>query len=318
MATPKHDKKIKIIYRTGLQGPPGPPCDDCATADNQTNGEQKTQIVDSLGNVVGTTSNALDVNIKSGISITVDLNEATDSIAVFGNDGTTNRALKTDADGNLQVDVLSAPLPAGAATSAKQDTGNLILANIDSKTPALVLGKVPVDTGLLQPLTDAQLRANPVPVTVPSIPLPSGASTFAAQTDGSQKTQVVDGSGNVIGATDNALDVNIKSGSNINANVTGDITPSGLRFGGRITEVLLSTTEWTALPPGGPLVNRNAINIQNYSGDEIRLQFDNTILGFFGTIVLDQSERNYDIKDSILIYAKAKTGGATIVVEEIS
>lgn len=33
------------------------------------------------------------------------------------------------------------------------------------------------------------------------------------QTDGDQKTQIVDGSGNVIGATSNALDINVKSGS---------------------------------------------------------------------------------------------------------
>lgn len=36
-----------------------------ATANNQTNGLQKTQIVDGSGNVIGSTSNALDVNIKS-------------------------------------------------------------------------------------------------------------------------------------------------------------------------------------------------------------------------------------------------------------
>lgn len=40
----------------------------------------------------------------------------------------------------------------------------------------------------------------------------SGLSTSVKQSDGTQKTQVVDGSGNVIGATSNALDVNIKSG----------------------------------------------------------------------------------------------------------
>lgn len=37
-----------------------------ATSANQTNGAQKTQIVDGSGNVVGETNNALDVNIKSG------------------------------------------------------------------------------------------------------------------------------------------------------------------------------------------------------------------------------------------------------------
>lgn len=36
--------------------------------------------------------------------------------------------------------------------------------SIDAKTPALVGGKVPVDTGLVQALTDTQLRATPVPV----------------------------------------------------------------------------------------------------------------------------------------------------------
>jgi hypothetical protein len=36
-------------------------------------------------------------------------------------------------------------------------------------------------------------------------------ATHAKQTDGSQKTQVVDGAGDVIGSTANALDINIKS-----------------------------------------------------------------------------------------------------------
>lgn len=40
------------------------------------------------------------------------------------------------------------------------------------------------------------------------------------QNDGSQKTQIVDGSGNVIGATSNALDVNIKSGT-VSVDTTG-------------------------------------------------------------------------------------------------
>ncbi len=50
------------------------------------------------------------------------------------------------------------------STAAKQDTGNTSLSSIDGKTPALVSGKVPVDTGLSQSLTDAQLRATAVPV----------------------------------------------------------------------------------------------------------------------------------------------------------
>jgi hypothetical protein len=79
----------------------------------------------------------------------------------------------------------------------------------------------------------------------------------------------------------------------------------------------LSDTAWTALPPV-PLINRNAINIQNYSGTQIKLNFDPSIAGYVGIIVNDQSERNYDIKDSILIYAKAELGNPVVIIEEVS
>lgn len=46
-----------------------------------------------------------------------------------------------------------------------------------------------------------------------TITLPTLAATSTKQSDGTQKTQIVDGSGNVIGATSNALDINIKSGN---------------------------------------------------------------------------------------------------------
>lgn len=45
-----------------------------------------------------------------------------------------------------------------------------------------------------------------------TIALPTGASTDANATGGTRKTQIVDGSGNVVGTTANAFDVNIKSG----------------------------------------------------------------------------------------------------------
>jgi hypothetical protein len=43
-------------------------------------------------------------------------------------------------------------------------------------------------------------------------------------TGGSQKSQVVDGSGNVIGSTSNALDINIKSGNPSSVAITGTVT----------------------------------------------------------------------------------------------
>jgi hypothetical protein len=69
------------------------------------------------------------------------------------------------------VTVGSSVLPSGAATGVKQDTGNTSLASIDTKltSPLSVTG----------PLTDAQMRATPVPVSTASLPLPTGAATEA-------------------------------------------------------------------------------------------------------------------------------------------
>jgi len=128
--------------------------------------------------------------------------------------------IKTDASATTQpISAASLPLPTGAATSAKQDTGNTSLASIDSKITA-------VNTGA---------------VVVSSSALPTGAATSTKQSDGSQKTQVVDGSGNVIGATSNALDINIKSGNptSITANAGTNLNTSALALesGGNLAAI---------------------------------------------------------------------------------
>lgn len=79
------------------------------------------------------------------------------------------------------VSAAALPLPTGASTSANQAT---------------------IITALGSPYQAGG-----------ALPLPALAATSTKQSDGTQKTQVVDGSGNVISATTNALDVNIKSGS---------------------------------------------------------------------------------------------------------
>ncbi len=48
-----------------------------ATSANLTAGSQKTQIVDGSGNVIGATSNALDINIKSGNPSTIAVTQST-------------------------------------------------------------------------------------------------------------------------------------------------------------------------------------------------------------------------------------------------
>ena len=59
----------------------------------------------------------------------------------------------------------------------------------------------------------------------------------ANQTDASQKTQIVDGSGNVIGATSNALDVNIKSGASAGTEYTEDAAAAANPVGGALIMV---------------------------------------------------------------------------------
>lgn len=77
---------------------------------------------------------------------------------------------------------------AGLSTSALQSAGNTTLASIDAKTPALVSGAVPVSG----PLTDTQLRAAAVAVSLATQPLPDGAATSALQTSGNASLASLD------------------------------------------------------------------------------------------------------------------------------
>lgn len=95
------------------------------------------------------------------------------------------------------------------------------------------------------------------------------------------------------------------------------MVPSGLKIAGRITEVVINATTWTALP-ATPLASRKSMAIQNFSGQLIKLNYVPTTPGLTGVYVMDQNERFYDISDTILIYAKSTSGTCTIVTEEIS
>ena len=99
----------------------------------------------------------------------------TTQVGGVGPDGNLH-TLSTDNSGNQNVNVLASALPTGASTAAKQDTGNTTLSSIDTKTPALVGGAVPV----VGPLTDTQLRATAVPVSVSNFPASTQVSNFPA------------------------------------------------------------------------------------------------------------------------------------------
>ena len=111
-----------------------------------------------------------------------------------------------------------------------------------------------------------------------------------------------------------ALDVAIKEGS-----VSGTFTPSGLQNGGLITKVTLSTVAWTALP-ATPLANRNAMSVQNRSGQSVYINYDNglPIDPSISVLIPPGGERQYDVKDSIIIYAFCSGVAVDVQVEEIS
>lgn len=112
-----------------------------------------------LRSVYDDTKNTLRVSIVDGStgggSFEVIINHVDDSIRLGnGTDFFTSTYIGPKV--GLDVAVISSTLPTGAATEAKQDVGNASLASIDSKltSPITVTG----------PLTNAQLRATPVPI----------------------------------------------------------------------------------------------------------------------------------------------------------
>ena len=97
--------------------------------------------------------------------------------------------------------------------------------------------------------------------------------------------------------------------------IAGEFTSSGLKNGGRILFVTIHDTIWTPLPPTA-LVNRNALSIQNRSGQDIYLAYEETPTAW---LVLPVSgERAYDITDNIIIYGKSTNGSVDITIEELS
>ena len=102
-----------------------------------------------------------------------------------------------------------------------------------------------------------------------------------------------------------------------NVTVTGGVSQSGLNIGGRITEVELVDTEWRPLP-AIPLEDRNSIQIQNFSGKDIKINYTSDHASSFGVFIRDSTERMYMIKDTIIVYGRSSRGVAKIIVEEIA
>lgn len=151
--------------------------------------------------------NAWAVELVAGASITT---TSTITGAVYVLDAGT---LNVNFPATQAVSAAALPLPTGAATGAKQDTGNTSLSSIDTKTPTLISGREPVDpSGVTSPISAA------------SLPLPSGASTSAAQTTGNSSLSNIDGKLPALSAGKIPVDI----GASI-VSVTGGLTDTQLR-----------------------------------------------------------------------------------------
>ena len=103
------------------------------------------------------------------------------------------------------------------------------------------------------------------------------------------------------------------------------VTESVIDTTGQITKIEITTVAWTLLersastdPIGlGPLTNRRVMTIQNLTGQDIIIQFDNTITDTTISVTIpDGVEKTYDFGPNIKFYARSTTSTVDIVYEE--
>lgn len=225
--------------------------------------------------------NRIRVNAAFSGTIEVNLDESTDSVQIFGNDGTVNRAIKTDTDGNIQVDVLSSALPAGAATEA---TLSAINGKLVSGTD---IGDVTVNNA-------------------------AGASAVNIQDGGNSIT--VDGAVAVNNGAGGAA-VNIQDGGN-SITVDGAITAASSK--GAITNrsATITATSAVIVPANA---SRNYLFFQNISGSTVWLDFNTTALASTPSIRMQVGEvfiMEGTFVSTDAIHARTTSGTSVLIVKE--
>ena len=109
------------------------------------------QTKEVLNKVLNSGQDALKVDIDNvtldGSQLSVDIDNANDSIVIFSNtaaDGSgTNTVPLVDAAGNLQIDIVSSALPSGGATAANQST---IIGHVDGIETLITSTNSKIDT----------------------------------------------------------------------------------------------------------------------------------------------------------------------------
>jgi len=160
------------------------------------------------------------------------------SIMIIGGyDGSAVQVLKTDSDGELQIDISTSALPSGAATSALQTSGNSLLTTIDADTSLLagaiagtelqvdVVASLPAGTNAIGKLS-ANSGVDIGDVDVLSSALPSGAATSALQTTANGILTTID--------ADTSLLAGAVSGTEVQVDIVASL-PAGSNAIGKLS-----------------------------------------------------------------------------------
>jgi hypothetical protein len=163
------------------------------------------------------------------------------------------------------VSLASVPLPTGAATSAKQDTGNTSLSSIDSKITAVNTGAVTISSSVLptgaatsakQPALGTAGTASSDVLTVQGI-----ASMTALKMDGSAVTQPVSGTfWQATQPVSGTVTVQQSTAANLKVDLSGTAAnATALKVDGSAVTQPVSGTFWQATQPVSGTVTANAI-----------------------------------------------------------
>jgi hypothetical protein len=179
-----------------------------ANQDSFTEPATPVKVVDPITGVpVATTVNGLKVDASGSVSVSGSVQsntwDGTGSNAISSHSNALDGYI-TNFPATQAVSALSWPLPSGASTAAKQDTGNSSLSSIDGKLPSLTLtgSALKVDgSAVTQPVSGTFFQATqPVSgsVSVSNFPATqpvSGTVSFSSFVTGSISNNAAIGSG---------------------------------------------------------------------------------------------------------------------------
>jgi len=129
------------------------------------------------GAIVNST-NALPVTVTNPLPLEVNINQANDSILIYGFDGTTNQPISVDSSGAVNVNAtvtIPTPLPVSQDATSNPWTVNGTVA-LDAAT-LTALENITVQNGAGAAAVNIQDGGNSITVDAVSLPLPAGAAT---------------------------------------------------------------------------------------------------------------------------------------------